>query len=79
MATSVGPLDPGALLHLLHTGKADLDSLDRALNHESGLAGPGAAAPTCASSRPARIAATRDASLALDVFSPIGWRAPSQP
>lgn len=39
MATRPGSLDPGALLHLLHTGRLDADALDRALNHESGLIG----------------------------------------
>jgi acetate kinase len=39
MATRPGSLDPGALLHLLHTGHLDVDALDRALNHESGLLG----------------------------------------
>jgi acetate kinase len=39
MATRSGSLDPGAMLHLLRTGRLDPDSLDRALNHESGLTG----------------------------------------
>jgi acetate kinase len=39
MATRSGSVDPGALLHLLRTGKLDADGLDRALNHESGLVG----------------------------------------
>jgi acetate kinase len=39
MATRSGSVDPGALLHLLHEGTLDLDALDHALNHESGLAG----------------------------------------
>ena len=68
MATRSGSLDPGALLHLLHTGRADPDSLDRALNHESGLAGLGGSADV----RELEARADRgdaDASLALDVFS----------
>jgi acetate kinase len=39
MATRSGSVDPGALLHLLRTGAVALDELDRALEHESGLAG----------------------------------------
>src|SRR5207342_2249907 len=39
MATRSGSVDPGALLHLLHTGALDPDGLDHALNHESGLVG----------------------------------------
>lgn len=38
MGTRPGSLDPGAILHLLRTGKSVAD-LDRLLNHESGLAG----------------------------------------
>lgn len=38
MATRSGDVDPGALIHLLRTGES-ADSLDRALNHESGLLG----------------------------------------
>lgn len=39
MATRPGSVDPGALLHLLHTERLAVDALDRALNHESGLLG----------------------------------------
>jgi acetate kinase len=39
MATRSGSVDPGALLHLLRTGKLDADELDHALNHGSGLLG----------------------------------------
>jgi len=38
MGTRPGDLDPGVLLHLLRSGVSAQD-LDRALNHESGLAG----------------------------------------
>ena len=37
MATRSGSVDPGALLWLLQTGRLELDDLDRALEHESGL------------------------------------------
>ena len=39
MATRPGSVDPGALLHLLHTERLAVDALDRALHHESGLLG----------------------------------------
>lgn len=38
MATRSGDVDPGALIHLLRAGES-ADSLDRVLNHESGLLG----------------------------------------
>ncbi|MFZ5441339.1 MAG: acetate/propionate family kinase [Myxococcota bacterium] len=39
MGTRGGDLDPGVLLALLRTGEFDAQSLDRLLNHQSGLAG----------------------------------------
>jgi acetate kinase len=39
MATRAGSVDPGALLHLLRAGALDVEELDRALEHESGLLG----------------------------------------
>jgi acetate kinase len=39
MATRSGSIDPGALLHLLHTGELSVDELDHVLEHESGLLG----------------------------------------
>jgi acetate kinase len=41
MATRAGSVDPGALLHLLRTGAVSADTLDGALEHESGLLGLG--------------------------------------
>jgi len=41
MATRSGSVDPGALLHLLRRGLLSTDELERALEHESGLAGLG--------------------------------------
>ncbi|MBX5473977.1 MAG: acetate/propionate family kinase [Thermoleophilia bacterium] len=38
MATRSGSVDPGALVYLLREGKLTLEELDRALEHESGLA-----------------------------------------
>lgn len=68
MATRSGSVDPGALLHLLHTGKLDPEGLDHALNHESGLAG--LAGTTHVRELGARAArGDEDAALALSVFS----------
>jgi acetate kinase len=39
MATRSGSVDPGALLYLLRTDKLTVDEVERALEHESGLAG----------------------------------------
>ncbi|MDB4882716.1 MAG: acetate kinase [Gemmatimonadetes bacterium] len=39
MATRSGAIDPGILIHLLTRASTSADSLDRMLNHESGLAG----------------------------------------
>jgi acetate kinase len=39
MATRSGSVDPGALLYLLRTGRETVESLDHALEHESGLLG----------------------------------------
>ncbi len=39
MATRSGSIDPGALLYLLREQKLTVDELERALEHESGLAG----------------------------------------
>jgi acetate kinase len=41
MATRSGSVDPGALIHLLREYGLSVDSLDRALEHESGLAALG--------------------------------------
>ena len=39
MGTRSGDLDPGVVLHLLRSGRLDLDALDRMLSHQSGLLG----------------------------------------
>ena len=39
MATRSGSVDPGLLLYLLRHGHADVDELEHALQHESGLLG----------------------------------------
>jgi acetate kinase len=68
MATRSGSVDPGALLHLLHTGKLDADGLDRALNEESGLLGLGGTAHV-RDLGPRAAEGDEEASLALGVFS----------
>jgi acetate kinase len=68
MATRPGSVDPGALLHLLHTERLAVDALDRALNHESGLLG--LAGTTDVRELEARAEAGVDAALlALAVFT----------
>lgn len=39
MGTRAGDIDPGALLHLLHSGELDVQQLDEVLNERSGLMG----------------------------------------
>jgi acetate kinase len=59
MATRSGSVDPAAVLYLLREGRMGLDDLERALEHESGLAGLSGGGS----------GDVRDASpLALDVF-----------
>ena len=68
MASRSGSVDPGALLHLLRSGRLDIDALDHALNHESGLVGLAGTADV--RELEARAAADEAAAtLALDVFS----------
>ena len=58
MATRSGSVDPGALLHVLRTGRLDVEALARELEHESGLLGLGG------STDPREL----EGSLALDVY-----------
>ena len=58
MATRSGSVDPGALLHVLRTGRLDVEALARELEHESGLLGLGG------STDPRQLGGT----LALDVY-----------
>jgi acetate kinase len=39
MGSRAGDLDPGILLHVLHSGALDADELDRVLNEQSGMEG----------------------------------------
>ena len=65
MATRSGAVDPGALMHLLRSGRMSLRELDAALEHESGLLALGG------SSRVEELEAADDdrSRLALAVFS----------
>jgi acetate kinase len=65
MATRSGSVDPGALLHLLHTARLDADELDHALNHASGLLGLAGTEDM----RELEARGDTDAELALAVFS----------
>jgi acetate kinase len=68
MSTRSGSVDPGALLHLVHAGKLDVDGLDHALNQESGLLGLGGT--THVGELGLRAAeGDEEAALALGVFS----------
>jgi len=66
MATRAGSVDPGALLYLLRHG-VELDELDRALEHESGLVGLAGTADIRAVVERAA-AGDGVAALALDVY-----------
>ena len=63
MATRAGSVDPGALVYLLRHG-VDLDELDRALEHESGLVGLAGTGDVAALERDP----SARARLALDVY-----------
>jgi acetate kinase len=65
MATRGGSIDPGILLHLLRHG-VSFDELDRALEHESGLAGLSGISGDV---RELEASDSPDAKLALDVFT----------
>jgi acetate kinase len=68
MSTRSGSVDPGALLHLLHTGRLDADGLDYALNQEAGLLGLGGTTHV-RELGPLAAEGDEDAALALGVFS----------
>jgi acetate kinase len=68
MSTRSGSVDPGALLHLLHTGRLDADGLDHALNQEAGLLGLGGTRHV-RELGPRAAGGDEDAALALGVFS----------
>jgi acetate kinase len=65
MATRSGSVDPGALIHLLRTGRVTTEELDRALEQESGLLG---VSGRSGSVEELERSASPDAELALAVF-----------
>jgi acetate kinase len=68
MATRSGSLDPGALLYLLRERDFDADSLERALNHESGLKALGGREGDMRALERAAADGDQNARLALAVF-----------
>ena len=64
MATRSGAVDPGALMHLLRSGRLTLDALDDALEHRSGLLALGGSARV----EELETIGTEEARLALGVF-----------
>jgi acetate kinase len=65
MATRSGSVDPGALIHLLRTGRVTTEELDRALEQESGLLG---VSGRSGSVEELERSSSPDAELALAVF-----------
>jgi acetate kinase len=65
MATRAGAVDPGALVHLLRSGRLTLEELDHALEHRSGLLALGGSARVDA----LEAAGDERAELALSVFA----------
>jgi acetate kinase len=68
MARRSGAIDPGILIHLLRHGGQTTDSLDRLLNHDSGLAGLSGTDGDMRTVLAAVDAGDDRARLALDVF-----------
>jgi acetate kinase len=68
MARRSGAVDPGILIHLLRHGGHTVDSLDRMLNHDSGLAGLSGTSGDMREVIAAAEAGDGRAQLALDVF-----------
>jgi acetate kinase len=76
MATRAGSVDPGALLHLLRAGSMDAESLEHALEHESGLLGlsgrSGSVEELAEDSLAVRVYAYRIASAVAAMAVPLG-------
>ncbi len=68
MARRSGAVDPGILIHLLRHGGETVDSLDRMLNHDSGLAGLSGTSGDMREILTALDAGQGNAKLAFDVF-----------
>lgn len=68
MARRSGAVDPGILLHLLRRGEHTVESLDRLLNHDAGLAGLSGTSGDVRAVLAALDAGDARARLAFDVF-----------
>ncbi len=69
MATRSGSVDPGLLLYLLRHGHADVDGLERALQHESGLLGLSELSPHVHELEAAEAAGNERSRLALAIYA----------
>jgi acetate kinase len=69
MATRSGSVDPGLLLYLLRHGHADIDGLEHALQHESGLLGLSELSPHVHELEAAEAAGDEHARLALAIYA----------
>lgn len=68
MATRSGDLDPGVLLYLLRTKKMNVDSLERLLNHDSGMIALSGCGGDMRELEVAEKARSPEAALAIEVF-----------
>jgi acetate kinase len=68
MATRSGDIDPGAIIHLIRTEEMTADTLDRLLNHQSGLAGLSGISGDLRDIERAAEEGNEDCRLALQVF-----------
>jgi acetate kinase len=69
MATRSGSIDPGALVYLLRTRKLNRETLDHALNFESGLKGLAGGSGSMLEVEERVASGDENAALALDVFT----------
>jgi acetate kinase len=68
MTTRSGSVDPGALLYVLREGHLDVDSLDHALNFDSGIQALGGGSGGMVEIERRAIAGDADATLAIEVM-----------
>ena len=69
MATRSGSVDPGLLLYLLRHGQTNVDELEHALQHESGLLGLSGLSPHVHELEAAEAAGDERARLALTIYA----------
>jgi acetate kinase len=69
MGTRPGDLDPGVLLHILHTNGNDVDALARTLDKESGLLGISGAASDMRKLHESAAKGDKQAELAIEMFA----------